>query len=296
MVCTVEASPDLKTWTALLSTNTLVQNGVSFPAAGQQMFYRILMGLPPSPASPINVQPLLETYTNGATVTDQRRVTLADQRRRRAVADQRPRHGLHAGHSDQRPARSGANPHERRRDRRRPAPEWKPRGRGAARPEGLYLFQPASLTITPTNTLTGTNACFSWSGSGLDFSLNLFYTTNNSLVCPIFHFSGHGGGGATPADLSAILGNTPCQKAAAAISQILRQEKLAYYTGKSQNSSPGDFATFFYPIFKEWFESSIRPKLKAAETDDSLLPAAVSESLQLGSHDAVVGRRRCDQP
>ncbi|MGO9202624.1 MAG: Ig domain-containing protein [Limisphaerales bacterium] len=282
LVCTVEASPDLKTWTALLSTNTLVQNGVSFPAAGQQMFYRILMGLPPSPASPINVQPLLETYTNGATVT----TNAASLWLTSAGGELSLTNALGTVFTLDIPTNALLVPEQIRMSAVGTVGGLPLSGSlaGAVQlePEGLYLFQPASLTITPTNTLTGTNACFSWSGSGLDFSLNLFYTTNNSLVCPIFHFSGHGGGGATPADLSAILGNTPCQKAAAAISQILRQEKLAYYTGKSQNSSPGDFATFFYPIFKEWFESSIRPKLKAAETDDSLLPAAVSEYFNWG--------------
>ena len=164
------------------------------------------------------------------------------------------------------------------------------RGLGAHRePEGLYLFQSASLTITPTNALTGTNACFSWSGSGLDFGLDFFYMTNNSLVCPIFSFSGHGGGGSTPADLSAILGSASCNQARAAIAQIIKQRKDAYSSGQSEDSSGGDFATLYEPILKAWFESSIRPKLKAAETDDSLLPEALSEYLTWGRMMQLLG-------
>lgn len=135
-------------------------------------------------------------------------------------------------------------------------------GSAQLEPEGLALARPGMLTIvTAATPRTGQRLVgFSGTASGDRVALDLAASGNGQIVLLISHFSLHGSGFGTTADLSQF---PPPPLGATNQSFADRLARL---------SLPTDSATAF-PILHDWFARVIQPAIPNASNDTALLVA-----------------------
>ena len=129
-------------------------------------------------------------------------------------------------------------------------------------PEGLSLARPGTLTmVTAATPPTGQRLIgFSGTASGDRVALDLAAPGNGQIVLPISHFSLHGGGFGTTADLSQF----PAPPLGATNQSFV--DRLA------RLNLPTDSATAF-PILHDWFARVIEPAIPTVANDAALLVA-----------------------
>ena len=77
-------------------------------------------------------------------------------------------------------------------------------------PDGLELLKPASLSIAPTRSVSGTDLTgFGWRAQGDDFHMEPVVTEGGGLVLEVLHFSGAGTGSATDEERARQLTRVP---------------------------------------------------------------------------------------
>ncbi len=149
------------------------------------------------------------------------------------------------------------------------------------KPDGLQLHEPARLTITPpagAEVPLSRQTGLSWHGGGQEFHLYALEGTEQ-LSFELSHFSAYGVGSATDSERAAAMKRMPTRTAdqyRQANSELLRQEREAQLNGE-----PGD------PRLKEkladslagYYRDVVRPKMLAAETNDSLAGSAIQEGI-----------------
>jgi hypothetical protein len=140
------------------------------------------------------------------------------------------------------------------------------------RPEGLLLFEPATLTIElPDDVSADSFLGFSFLHSGEELFLYPTEVTSNTIHVQVMHFSGYGGGSGSSQD-SLNMDKYPPSSA-----QNQAQQAAASATSKAGGQIPYDE---FEDILRDWYTSSVKPNLKAATTDDSAMEASITEFLR----------------
>ncbi len=132
-------------------------------------------------------------------------------------------------------------------------------------PSGLELFRTATLTVTlPEAPSFGSEellAAFTYDGDGDDLALGIAAADANAFMLPITHFSGGGGGSATPADLKQAF---PRGSADAFVAEALEA------ASKSDNAS-------LESSVRRWYAELVKPALQAGVASDAALERALSE-------------------
>lgn len=144
-------------------------------------------------------------------------------------------------------------------------------------PEGLQLQKPATLTIEPTGTVPASQrTTFTYTGSGQDFSLYPDLGTGSASL-RLTHFSGYGEAKGTPgerAQQKQHSGSSAQEQAQQDIGSILDDAR-----SKGEDVGDPKVTEQIRQALQQWFNASVMPDLKAAQTDDSNWTAAVSEAL-----------------
>lgn len=143
---------------------------------------------------------------------------------------------------------------------------------GAVRlePHGLQLQQPATLTIEPpAGTPVAERTAFLYHQDGHDFHLYPL-GSEPTLTLRLMHFSTPGVGLATPAERAAVVAHPPARAGA-------QLEQAA-----AQVPDPGT-------VFPPFYDSVVRPKLQAAETNDALARDAIAEGLNWARSAELMG-------
>lgn len=144
-------------------------------------------------------------------------------------------------------------------------------------PEGLVLLEAATLTITlpsarPASELIG----FAYHAQGKDLHLSPLTVDDVTLSMPVLHFSGTGAASGSDADANSQTSRgsgSARDQATQAIANILRK-------AQDQGDEPTDEdLDAIADILDRWFHDSVMPNLQAAEGDDSILEAALTEML-----------------
>lgn len=143
------------------------------------------------------------------------------------------------------------------------------------RPGGLTFRQPATLTVTFPGGVPSDYTPIAYDSDGVEPHLCLTARQDNSVVFPIWHFSGVGGAAASAAQASQFANDKkPCPTPY--LGEQLLVEAL-YRLAGSSGEVPS--AEALAPYLKQWFEWSVWPGLKMAQTDDQVLDYATSEYL-----------------
>lgn len=132
-------------------------------------------------------------------------------------------------------------------------------------PSGLELFRTATLTVTlpearsfgPEQLLAG----FTYDGDGDNLALGIAAADANAFTLPITHFSGGGGGSATPADLRQAFS---------------RGSADAFVAETLEAASKSDTATLESSI-RRWYTELVKPALQAGVATDAALERALGE-------------------
>jgi hypothetical protein len=134
-------------------------------------------------------------------------------------------------------------------------------------PEGLRLFQPATLTIESPKTVAGTGfevVAFAYHQKGEDLYLNPSEVKGNILTLEIWHFSGAGAAQGTPAEIQTQQQRVP-SNAEDAFTQrmrdILGRERQAQLLGQPTNS---DLERTMRDFLREGYDRFIAPQLPIA--------------------------------
>jgi len=142
-------------------------------------------------------------------------------------------------------------------------------------PEGLLLLQPATLTITLPSAIPATELIgFGYTAQGQDFHLAPMYVDGATLTFPIAHFSGAGSGRGNDGDAGGQAGRPPTSpqdQATQTIASILRQAQA-----RDGDLTPDELDAIGDAL-QIWFTTSVMPNLRAAEGNDAVLEAALSE-------------------
>jgi hypothetical protein len=153
-------------------------------------------------------------------------------------------------------------------------------------PEGVRFLKPAVLQIEVQDGFDPVQAAgFAYHGSGQEFHLFPAFVEGNTLRLEIWHFSGYGGGAATPEDIDQQRQNPPTSP----------EDRLNQEVGDILSKSTAEGADMpvdqLEPILRAYLLNVILPNLKAAETNDKLLDAAAG---QLLSFDRMLQLIGCD--
>jgi len=141
-------------------------------------------------------------------------------------------------------------------------------------PDGLSLLAPAVLSmVLPTAPSASSVMSFGYVGAGEEIYLRPETVSGATITISISHFSGAGSGAGTQGDRSTMNGHPPTDTRDQAEQDLANLISKA----KSENRMPTDDE--LEAVLRAWYDTSIRPKLTAAETDDSRFMCAVSEFL-----------------
>lgn len=248
---TIERSSNLVHWIPVLETNLESGNVFQLAAAagGPASYFRARLGAPEPVSNPMNVVPRLDRtrrgsgvfplLTNSLSVTNAAGVIFTLDVPTNALAE--------ATEISITPL---------------PALEDLPPGAevlGAVQldPDGLLLFEPATLTIQFPSDLPADVDCFAYRGWGRDMHLALGGKTDPRTVrLHVLSFSGHGVGSSG----TVAPGSTPCGKWA--IIEALLADQI-----RAAHPNEPDPALLERTLLKG-FRQFIYPDLKAAETDE----------------------------
>jgi hypothetical protein len=271
-IYTLETSSNLADWLPVLETNLESGNVFQVPArgSGPACFYRARLGVPEPVSNPMNVVPHLDLsrrvsavfplVTNSLSLTNAAGVIFTLEIPTNALAE--------ATEISMTPIATL---------------EGLPNGAqvlGAVQldPDGLLLFQPATLTIQFPDDLPADVDCFAYRGWGRDMHRVLGgKTTGRTVRLPVFSFSGHGVG--PIATISP--GSKPCERFAffeAAVADLLRSNWPNW-------PNPEDLRRIFMKAFREF----VYPDLKAGAMDEKRFRAALVQFLRWLRAGALLG-------
>ena len=266
-LCTVEQSPDLGHWTALVTTNMPEGGELELPMPqGTAAFYRAYRGAPQPVSNPLNVSVTLDTNTTASALLTGSGLSLSlTNAAGQAWELDVPTNAVQDDTTIQMTALQ--------------AVAGLPFQGGliggvSFAPEGLSLLNPATLTMRLPAAVPADAAAFGFSGAGLNLQLYPAQATNNTMVFTILHFSGVGAAHATPGETSKLSATGACN------SSNQFKQLLAGLVGWGILSTPEDQ---LWTLFKAWFDGAIWPALQAAQEDDRLLLQAQN---QFGEWDA----------
>ena len=136
-------------------------------------------------------------------------------------------------------------------------------------PEGLRLFLPATLRMSPPGALRPGAVAFSYSGSGEEFALDISQASSKEMKLQLLHFSGYGAGIPGPGDVGNQQSYPPQDPLAALRQQILqifeRGRVLQDEDGHDipPELSPGEMQVLVTDLVLEFYDKFLIPALKA---------------------------------
>ena len=152
-------------------------------------------------------------------------------------------------------------------------------------PHGLQLQKPATLTIEPPSPapLAGQTG-FLYHQGGHDFHL---YPLANApvLTLRLMHFSTAGVARTTEADREQIAARVPERPIAQLEQSIAEHARVAREDALSRAATPPSPGAVFPPFF----DSVVRPRLTAAETNETLAREAIAEALNWARNAELAG-------
>ena len=150
-------------------------------------------------------------------------------------------------------------------------------------PEGLELFEPATLTVTlPTAPDPKKSVGFAYHATGKEFHLYPLEVSGTTMTFKLLHFSGYGAGQGNASDASQY---TPTSAEAQAENEL--GTALAECRASGQACTLGNAKT--EQIMRDWYTSAVQPELTAAETDDAVLDDALVGYFQWARQLALLG-------
>jgi hypothetical protein len=151
-------------------------------------------------------------------------------------------------------------------------------------PDGLSFLQPAILEIEIPSGFDPLQATgFAYRSSGEEFHLYPSRVEGNTLLIEIWHFSGYGGGAATPDDLDRQMGHPPTNP------EDLLNQKISDIIKRSQQADTDFPLDQIIPILRDYLNNVLLPLLKAAETDDQLIDQAGRQLLSFDRNISLIG-------
>ncbi|MDQ8045429.1 MAG: hypothetical protein REI11_12560, partial [Patulibacter sp.] len=159
-------------------------------------------------------------------------------------------------------------------------------------PSGLRFLKPALLRIHPPVPLTDAQIAdetpASFNGDGTDLGPTELLVSGDpdgtgaparDEVLPVLHFSGYQVSEASPAANAALIAsaNDEAHRLAGEMQAVLGAERTRQLAGGSSDTS--GVLDQLAPLFEQKWQSSVKPILLAAETDDSLADDAISRAL-----------------
>lgn len=146
-------------------------------------------------------------------------------------------------------------------------------------PSGLLLLEPATLDLQLAKPVSAEEEIpLAWSGNGEDLHAYTLMPSKSGTVFQLTHFSGVGmGSGSASAADPLIKGvGRPCSgQYFRKVTLMVRKARQEALMGNEPDMAP--IANEWIKTSKEYVKKVLTPVLKAAETDDSLLPCATSE-------------------
>ncbi len=140
-------------------------------------------------------------------------------------------------------------------------------------PDGMRLAKAATLTITvPSGVQASGLIGFACGGSGEDLHLYPVTVDGDKISTSLVHFSSYGGGQGTQQDMQAQLARTPATAESRFEQAIAAAVASANQAGEKLSSSQ-----LIENALRTFFDDHVGPDLKAAETDDQSLDAALEE-------------------
>lgn len=160
-------------------------------------------------------------------------------------------------------------------------------------PDGAALLTPATLTIKPAAGFDVTKLVgFAYHGDGQNLHLALADGDGASVSLRIMSFSGHGAASGSSSDLSGHAAGSAQDGFEQAIADILAH-------ARANGQEPSDYTDQLEALLKDYYDTTLKPALQAATTDDSSVDTAVSQYLSwardvelLGLDDALSSRRQ----
>jgi hypothetical protein len=150
-------------------------------------------------------------------------------------------------------------------------------------PEGLRLFQPATLTIEPRNTMAATGfemVAFAYHQNGEGLYLKWANVNGNLLTIDVWHFSGAGATQGTSTEIQNYQSQYVPSNDEDAFTQRVREylgrEKQAQLLGTSVDPQ---FETKMGAFSREAYDSFIGPQLPVALQDCAAMPGILSRAL-----------------
>ena len=162
-------------------------------------------------------------------------------------------------------------------------------------PHGLLLRQPAQLTIeSPDAGPLAAQTAFLFHEEGADFHLYPMDAPApaddvDTVRLSLTHFSTPGLGSGTAADRASVAERVPARTQAqveAAVSEFLRQERAHQQSGGEPNPEVTQQVT---EVMNQYHDDVIRPRMEAAETDETLAAEAIAEGLSWSRQMQLLG-------
>jgi hypothetical protein len=142
-------------------------------------------------------------------------------------------------------------------------------------PEGLILFQGATLTIAPPAPIPQAElAPFSYEGAGENFILYPVIPNVPGVQLAISHFSGYGAGSGTPADIANQAGTTPSGPFAPYVQRAADIEEQLFTDQITESEASAELKQDFIDAFDE----VVLPTLQAIQDCD---PDAINAAVRL---------------
>ena len=274
---TIERSIDLVHWTTAMTTNAPgAQFSLVLPSTNTVAFFRVKGpdggGYPAPPVAPIGVTPVLDSATSSSGDLDPAGGTLGLTNSAGYVFTLTIPEGALAGPETITltavnsigglPLSGGL------------------RAAVSLEPEGLAFFQPVRLDITsPTGFAANSTIGFGANQDGQEFALKLSFVTNNTATLYFWHFTMGGVGAGTSGDAQGQAANGPDnpgdsyqQQAAAALAECRADPNCDINDDKKLDE--------LAEIAIGEFDNVVKPLLKQAVSDDTLLSPAIQGFLQ----------------
>jgi hypothetical protein len=143
-------------------------------------------------------------------------------------------------------------------------------------PGGLAFRQPATLTVTLAGGIPADYTPIAYDPGGWNLHLCFTAVQSNSVIFPIMHFSGDGGAKATGSQTSQFTDDKPPCPTPYLGEQFVAQ---AVNTARTQTGEAPS-AEAIAPYLKQWFDWSVWPGLKQAQTDELVVEYAIREALE----------------
>ena len=138
------------------------------------------------------------------------------------------------------------------------------------KPDGLVLFQPATLTIEPAKGVSPKEyVSFSYNGSGDELFLYPAEVTDTTVTVSLMHFTGFGGGNGSAASIDSYTPSSGEDQA---------RQKMGAAADDARKSGNGvPPMDDLIAIMREWYNSTVYPNLQSGANDDTVFESALAE-------------------